>query len=275
MSTDFAQLAKADAALPATSRAVPAMRLWSLILLTLVYGISIVDRSIFGLMLQPIKKEFGLSDTLLGLIGSLGFAVTYAIAGLPLSRLADRVSRKRVVIIGLGCYSLITAMTGMVASTLQLTAARVGLAIGEAAVLPSGTSLIADYFPKQSRSRAMGVLGAGPPLATLAGFTLAGWVSQDYGWRGAYIAVGMVGLLLTLVTQFSLLDAARGASEPTATDRGRLDLRATFFFLLGQRSYVLLIVGATLMACTMASLGAWGPAFLGRVHHLSGASTRL
>ncbi len=190
MSTDFVQLSASDQPAP-----IPLSRVWSLILITLIYGISIVDRSIFGLMLQPIKKEFGLSDTVLGLIGSLGFAVTYALAGLPLSRLADRVSRKRIIVLGLACYSLITALTGLAQSTFQLAAARIGLAIGEAAVLPSGTSVISDYFPKKSRSRAMGVLGAGPPIATLVAFTLAGWISQDYGWRGAYFAVGVAGLL--------------------------------------------------------------------------------
>ena len=265
MSSDLAQLS-----VPDSPTSIPMTRIWSLVLITLIYGISIVDRSIFGLMLQPIKKEFGLSDTVLGLIGSLGFALTYALAGLPLSRLADRISRKRVIVIGLACYSLITALTGLAHSTLQLAAARVGLAIGEAAVLPSGTSVISDYFPKKSRSRAMGVLGAGPPIATLVAFTLAGWISQDYGWRGAYYAVGCAGLVLTLVTQFSLVDPARGATEASNVDRQALDLPATLRFLAGQRSYVLLIIGATLMACTMASLGAWGPAFLGRIHHLSG-----
>jgi predicted MFS family arabinose efflux permease len=243
---------------------------WALILLTLVYGLSIVDRSIFGLLLQPIKQEFQFSDTMLGLIGSVGFAFTYALAGLPLSRLADRLSRKKVVALGLATYSVITALTGTCASAFQLATARVGLAIGEAAVLPAATALISDYYPRKSRARAMGVLGAGPPLATLFGFSIAGAVSQSFGWRGAYVSVGMLGLILAVIVQLTMTEPRRGQSEETPPDRNPMSLSATLIFLSGQRCYVLLIAGAVLMACTMASLGAWGPAFLGRIHHLAG-----
>jgi predicted MFS family arabinose efflux permease len=249
---------------------VKAGSVWALILLTLVYGLSIVDRSIFGLLLQPIKQEFQFSDTMLGLIGSVGFAFTYAFAGLPLSRLADRLNRKQVVALGLATYSLITALTGGCASAFQLATARVGLAIGEAAVLPAATALISDYYPRKSRARAMGVLGAGPPLATLLGFSIAGAVSQSFGWRGAYVSVGMLGLILAVIVQLTMTEPDRGQSEETPPDRRPMSLLSTLIFLSGQRSYVLLIAGAVLMACTMASLGAWGPAFLGRVHHLSG-----
>jgi predicted MFS family arabinose efflux permease len=249
--------------------------LWALILLTMVYGLSIVDRSIFGLLLQPIKQEFQFSDTMLGLIGSVGFAFTYALAGLPLSRLADRLNRKKAIALGLATYSLITALTGGCVTAFQLATARVGLAIGEAVVLPAATALISDYYPRKSRARAMGVLGAGPPLATLFGFSIAGAVSQSFGWRGAYVSVGMLGLVLAVIVQFTMTEPQRGQSEETTPDRSPMSLSSTLRFLLGQRSYALLIAGAVLMACTMASLGAWGPAFLGRVHGLSGRELGL
>ena len=256
--------------LVAESTGARAGSVWALVLLTLVYGLSIVDRSIFGLLLQPIKLELQFSDTMLGLIGSVGFAFTYALAGLPLSRLADRLNRKKVVALGLATYSLITALTGTCASAFQLATARIGLAVGEAAVLPAATALISDYYPRNSRARAMGVLGAGPPLATVFGFSIAGAVSQSFGWRGAYVCVGMLGLVLAVIVRFTMTEPQRGQSEEIQADRRPMSLSNTLGFLSSQRSYVLLIAGAVLMACTMASLSAWGPAFLGRVHHLGG-----
>ncbi|WP_322106997.1 MFS transporter [Paraburkholderia sp. J41] len=251
-----------------TTRSTLGRALYTLVLIAAVYGMSMVDRTIFGLMLQPIKKEFALSDTMLGLIGGIGFALTFALAGLPMSRLADRLSRKWVIAISLAAYSTVTGLTGLAHTVTQLLLARMGLAVGEAGVLPASTSMIADLFPSKSRARAMSALGLSAPMATLLGFVLAGWIAQKYGWRGAFVFMGGVGIVLALIVSATVAEPSRGAFENGIADRRHLRLWPTLRFLSRQRSYLFVIATAVMLAFTTTSLNAWGPSFLVRIYQL-------
>ncbi|MAM85869.1 MAG: MFS transporter [unclassified Hahellaceae] len=196
---------------------------WSvLFLLFLVNLLNFFDRTIPAVVLEPMRLEFELNDLQLGIVGA-AFTVVYAIAGIPLGRMSDTGSRKKVLALGLSIWSGLTAATGMATSYMTLLLARMGVGVGEASCAPAATSLIGDLFPANKRSRAMGVFMLGLPLGlVLAFFTVGAMVKAFDSWRAPFFIAAIPGLLLAAVILF-MREPARGAAEDTALGQNVLD----------------------------------------------------
>lgn len=159
-----------------------------------------IDRHILTVLLEPIKTEFQVSDTLLGLLTGITFALFYATLGIPIARMADRGNRVTIISVCLALWSAMTAACGLAQTFWQLALARVGVAIGEAGALPPGQSLIADYFPPHQRARAIAIFMASGSVGYLVGVTAGSAIAAAYGWRAAFLVMGLPGLLLALAT---------------------------------------------------------------------------
>ena len=191
----------------------------ALVLLLLAYTLSITDRMILSVLFTPIKAEFGLSDTQLGLLGGLAFAIFYATLGIPVARWADRGNRKIIIVLSLLIFSVFTVLCGFAVGIITLILFRIGVGIGEAGVNPASQSIVADYYPPKRRSSAMAILMLGANIGMIFGFIVGGAISEQFGWRVALMAVGAPGILLTLVVMMFLKEPARGTFEGATTQR--------------------------------------------------------
>jgi predicted MFS family arabinose efflux permease len=231
-----------------------------------VYLSNHIDRQILMILLEPIKKEFGVSDFMMGFLSGPTFALFYTCLGIPIARLADRSSRRRIVVISLAVWSAMTALSGAARSFWALAAFRVGVGAGEAGCSPPSHSLIADYFPAASRARALGIYVAGGQAGAAFGWLLGGWLFYWLGWRLTFVIVGVPGLLLALLVALSVREPQRGGYE--GGDTAPLPFRDAFAHLLRQRSYVWLQAGSALHAVAGYGLAVWVAPFLMRVHGL-------
>jgi len=246
-------------------RAVPAaVRRYTMVVLTVVYMFNFIDRQILAILLPAIREEFRVGDTLLGLLTGTAFAVFYVVLGVPAGRLADRVNRRNLIAAALAVWSGMTALSGLATQFWHLVAARVGVGVGEAGCSPPAHSMIADLYPPERRSSAMGIytlgISAGIMLALMAG----GWFAQHVGWRQAFFIVGVPGLALALLVQFTVVEPVRGASE-VRSDSGRAPgFWQVLEFLVKRRSFAWMAVGAGLCALSGYAIVNWMPSFLAR-----------
>jgi len=216
MSTEAAKVVTPANTHPSASGFVASdnYRNYVLFILFLVYGLSYVDRQILSILIEPIRKEFDFSDTQLGLLSGLAFAIFYATLGIPIARFADRHSRVNIIAISLVIWSAATALTGKAASFFHIFLARIGVGVGEAGCNPSAYSIISDYFPIKKRATAQSIYSTGVYLGQFLGFVIAGYVASHYGWRAAFYVVGIPGLILAVVLKTTLREPPRGLSEP-------------------------------------------------------------
>jgi predicted MFS family arabinose efflux permease len=239
---------------PATATYSRGYLIWAMGLLFFVYTSNFIDRTILSVLQQPIKEELKLSDSQLGMLGGLAFAVLYSTLGIPIARLAERHSRKGIITASLVVWSAMTALCGYAQGYGSLFAFRVGVGIGEAGATPPAHSLIADYFPPQRRATALSIYSLGIPIGVLAGSALGGLIAQTYGWRPAFAIVGLPGLGLAVLTQFTLREPPRGHSEGgEAVGAAMPSLMDVVRRLLSRRSFVHVAAGAAL-----ASFGGYG-----------------
>ncbi len=250
--------------------------------LTLISSFNYLDRSILGLALPAIKEEMAVSDTMLGLVSGLAFVLFYSTLGVPIAWLADRYSRRNIIAIGFAFWSLMTLLTGWVASLWQLAAARFLMGAGEACGLAPSNSLIGDVFRKGTRPLAFAIFGTANSIALVLFYPLLGVVGDAFGWRAMFIAAGMPGIVLALLF-FTVREPMRGAAEEPeaaapclpatqgspATAGAPVPLGTALRTLLQSRAYVLLLVGATFMGAIVYATGTWSPSFLVRVHGLT------
>lgn len=191
----------------------PSARAWPLALLTLVYVANFVDRQLIGILGQPIKVELGLSDTQLGLLGGLAFALFYTTLGIPIARLAERRSRVAVIAASLAVWSGATALCGVARGFPELLLARLGVGIGEAGYAPAAQSLIADLHAPERRATALSIFSLGIPIGMLVGAIAGGWLAQSLGWRAAFVALGLPGMILAAIVAITLREPARGRHD--------------------------------------------------------------
>ena len=185
-------------------------RNYVLLLLMIVYVFNFVDRQILVILQESIKAELGLSDKQLGLLSGFTFAVFYVVCGIPIARLADRYNRVNIVSVSIAVWSAMTAISAFVGNFWQLLAARVGVGVGEAGASPPSHSIISDYFPHAERGRALSFYSMGIYIGILVGFLLGGWINQFFGWRMAFIVVGLPGILMAVVVKLTLREPLRG-----------------------------------------------------------------
>src|SRR5947207_12813206 len=154
-----------QAALQTEAAAKPSVRrYYVLALLTVIYALNFLDRTIFNVLIEPIKKEFALSDTMMGLLAGFGFVLFYSICGIPIARIADRINRLNIVAIAFAFWSAMTCFCGMAQNVTMMTLARIGVGIGESAGTPASQSMIADLINKNERPRALGIYAIGTYL---------------------------------------------------------------------------------------------------------------
>lgn len=186
---------------------------YALFVLFLINTMNFFDRTILSAVGEPIRKEFGLSDSALGAMNT-AFTILYAFVGIPLGRLADRGVRKRILAAGVFFWSLFTAASGLAQSFWQIFAMRLGVGIGEASCAPAATSLIADMFPAESRARATSIFMLGLPVGLALSFGVSGTITRNYGWRMAFFAAAVPGLLCVVLALF-IREPKRGTQEKT------------------------------------------------------------
>ena len=264
----MAELATPAAVSADTIARQPARRYLVLGLLTLIYALNFLDRTIFNVLIEPIKKEFSLSDTAMGLLAGFGFVLFYSLMGIPIARVADRLNRRNIVALALAFWSAMTLFCGLAQSVTTLALARIGVGIGESAGTPASQSIVADLFTKNERPRALGVYAIGTYLGVFLGYFIGGVVNQHYGWRMAVFAAGLPGLVLAAVLWLTVTEPRRGAMAETFAPE---PLGPTLAFLASQRTFVIILIGFCLTSYTNYATSAWIPPFLARVHHLGSA----
>lgn len=191
----------------------PGYRFYVLAVLILVYTLNFLDRQIIGILAAPLKAEFDLSDSQFGLLGGIAFASVYSTLAIPLAWLADRFSRVWIMTGALAVWSGFTALCGVAGSFGQLFLFRMGVGVGEAGGVAPAYSLLADYFPPNQRARALAGFAFGIPLGMAAGTLVGGLLAVAYGWRAAFIVVGLIGLLAAPLLLFTVRDPRRGATD--------------------------------------------------------------
>ena len=188
-----------------------------LVLLTIVYGFNFIDRQIMGILAPFIQKDLGLTNTELGLLIGLAFAVFYTFVAIPIAWLADRYNRVNILSIALATWSGFTALTGLANNFIQIGLARMGVGIGEAGGSPPSHSIISDLFPKEERASALGVYSMGIPLGIMAAYfvtaSLMGSSGDDVDWRRIFIVLGLTGIGLAVIVKLVLKEPKRGAME--------------------------------------------------------------
>jgi MFS family permease len=277
-----AKVARAGGApgIPSGGAASMAYRSYVLVVLVIVYTFNFIDRQIVGILAVPIKAELHLSDSQLGLMGGLAFALFYTLLGIPIARLADRVSRTWIMTVALALWSLMTAMCGLTQNFAQLFMARVGVGVGEAGGVAPAYSLICDYFPTTERARALSVYSFGIPIGAASGIVLGGFITSLMSWRMAFFIVGLAGLLITPLLKFTVREPKRGALDPArgnpdrdcsdrAAVRSAPSLLEVIAVLARKPSFWGLSLGAASASMMGYGLFFWAPSFLVRSFHLS------
>jgi MFS family permease len=243
---------------------------YTLMVLLFVYTMSFIDRQIMGILIQPIKEEFLVSDTAMGALTGLTFALFYSALAVPFGRYADRANRRNFVAWCCAAWSVMTAVCGMVSGYWTLALARVGVAVGEAGGTAPSLSMIADHYPPARRGRAMGVYWLGPQIGILFGLTLGGWIAQHHGWRAAFLWMSAPGLLAALLLRFTAVEPARGRWESAAGANAAAEpLSALLRDLWASPAFKRVTLAGLLMGFAGYGIGLWTPAFLVRSHGMS------
>ena len=252
----------------------PKYRRYVLAVLVVVYIFNFLDRQIVTILAEPIKLDLGLSDTQIGLMTGLAFAIFYTGFGIPLARLADRASRVNVITAALVVWSGMTALCGLAQNFIQILGARIGVGVGEAGCSPPAHSLIADYYPPEERASALSIYALGIPIGSLLGLLAGGWVAEFYGWRTAFLVVGLPGLALAVIFKLTVTEPIRGMSDRTETvGQSQPPLLQTVKTLLTNKTILHIAMGGALTSFVGYGLGQWLPAFFIRLHGMGLAET--
>ena len=237
-------------------------------MLFVVNVFNIVDRSIMGLLVDPVKNEMALTDTQMSLLTGFAFVSFYLVFGIFIARIADRGSRRLLLAAGIAIWSLMTALTGLAQDFTTLVIARIGVGIGEAACFPVAMSLIGDFFPSEKRPRAVSIFQASQYVGIVGGLVLIGWLAEYYGWRTAFIVVGLPGLLVAALFYATVRDPERGRHDAVAPEAPAKFGRA-MASILGNGPLVALIFVMGFGTMGIVTLASWSPPFLQRIHGLS------
>jgi predicted MFS family arabinose efflux permease len=251
-----------------------AYRGFLLVILTVIYAFSIMDRLALSVVLQNVKSDLGLTDTQLGLLSGIAFGLFYAAMGIPIARWADRGNRVMIIAITTALWSAAVVLCGVARNFVQLFSIRIGAAIGEAGCVPPAQSLIADSFVRPERPRAYSRYMLAAPLGVVFGYLFAGWLNQLYGWRTTFVALGMPGLALAALALFTLREPrsaepsnkyVRGANllgnAETPVGESLCDVGKV---LLNNRTFRYLLNGYSVCAFCNYGILQWQPAFFVR-----------
>jgi predicted MFS family arabinose efflux permease len=243
-------------------------RWYALAILTAVYVSNIANRFVISTLIEPIKAELHLTDTAIGFLTGTALAIFYTGMGIPLGLLADRMNRRRLIAISIAIWSVMTAACGAAGTYTQLFLARIGVGIGEAGGTPGSTSMLADLFPFSQRVMATSIFTLGAAGGSMLGGTGGGLIANAYGWRAAFYALAVPGLILAALLLFTLSEPVRGSLDRTVSAQTP-SLKETLKFIRQQRSLMHALAGATVITYWGWGLLWWTPAFLMRTHRMS------
>jgi MFS family permease len=263
--------APVPAAPPSAPELSPGQTRYSVALLIVVYTFAFIDRNIVNVLLQPISVEFGLSDTQLGFFSGTAFGIFYATLGLPIARIADRVPRKRIIAIALFFWSAMTALQAAAVGFWTLAVTRVFVGVGEAGCSPPAHSMIADMHSPERRARALGVYAFGIPIGGALGIFIGSWMRELFGWREAFLVVGIPGLVLALIVIATLREPTRGYWEGGVVSRHQApaeSLGDVFRFLSKLPSFWHLAFAGALHAFYGYGAASFNPVFFERSHRM-------
>ncbi|MCU1758619.1 MFS transporter [Pseudomonas sp. 14P_8.1_Bac3] len=243
-----------------------------LLLLALVFADNFVGRQILAVMVEPIKAEFGVGDTAIGLISGLAFAAVYALMGLPAGRLVDRMPRLRLLAMSCLLWSLATMACGLAGGFIALAIARMLVAVSESPTTSASLSLIADLYPPQRRSFAISCFTAAPTFSSIIGLSIGAWVVEHYGWRSAFVALGVPALVFCAILALFVREPGRGRWDLTPQTHAQpalLGMGAEARKLWALPAYRCLILAGGLTTLSSYAIGMWNTSFLVRSHGLS------
>lgn len=250
----------------------PAYRWYALGVLMLIYLFHSVDRAMPAILTEPIKAEFALSDTQLGIFTGLAYGLSLAACVLPVGALSDRVHRRNLLGLLVILWSACTVIGGFVRNFGQLVLARVGVGAAEAGAAPTAMPMIMDMFPARSRGTAFGLFYASANLGAVVAAAAGGYVAQNYGWRAAMLLAGLPGILAAILLFATVAEPRRGehdAADAACDESKGAGMMAALRFVARKPALLLLIAGCALMGLISISLGAWAASFFVRVHGLS------
>ncbi|MBN8840930.1 MAG: MFS transporter [Sphingomonadales bacterium] len=245
------------------------LTLW---ILLFVYIFNFIDRQIVNILAESIARDLKLSDTQIGLMTGLAFALFYTALGLPIARYADRptTNRARVIAVALTIWSAMTALCGFAQNFVQLLLARIGVGVGEAGCSPPAHSLISDIVPPEKRSSALAFYALGIPIGTLLGMVIGGLLADWVGWRHAFVIVGLPGVAMALLV-LRLLRDPRQAATPAAgaSPHKELPLKDALRAVMGSRAFILLLIAGSAAAFLSYGKVTWTTIFFQRTHAMS------
>lgn len=243
-------------------------------ILLVVYVFNFIDRQIVNILAEPIARDLDLSDTQIGLMTGLAFALFYTVLGIPIARFADRgtTSRPKVIALALAVWSAMTALCGLAQNFTQLLLARIGVGVGEAGCTPPAHSLISDMVPPEKRASALAFYSLGIPVGTLLGMMIGGTLADHVGWREAFVIVGLPGVALALVVLFVIKDPRhsdaaailRGKNQPAALPLGQAVAE-----VMRSRAFVLLLFAGSAASFLAYGKTTWTTIFFQRTHELT------
>jgi MFS family permease len=238
-----------------------------LALLTLVWAFQFANIHIVNVVLERIRSEFRQSDTVMGLIAGIAVVLFGSILSMPVARLADRKGRIAIISIGVTFWSIMTTLGGFAQSIVQLLLARIGYSIGGSVSPGPGNSLAADYFPRSKLPMAMALMSTAPCVGGLIASWIGGIVGTAWGWRGAFIAVGIPGFVIAGLLYFTVKEPIRGIQDGKHADTRNYGIGETLRFFIENKTYFLVVVGFTFTGFADLALSTWFVPYLERVHH--------
>ncbi|MHA7816959.1 MAG: spinster family MFS transporter [Pseudohaliea sp.] len=241
---------------------------YALGLLTIVYTFNFIDRQLLAILQESIKAELSLSDSQLGLLTGFAFAIFYVTAGIPIARWADRSNRRNIVALSLFIWSGMTALSGYVQNFLQLLLARIGVGVGEAGGSPPSHSMISDIFPPNRRATAIGFYSMGVNIGILFGFLAGGWLNEFFGWRVAFLVVGVPGVALALLLRLTLREPVRGLHDNTSANPDPVPFGEVLRVLRTRRTFIHMALGAGLNAFCGYGIANWTASFMIRSYQM-------
>jgi len=237
----------------------------ALIILLMIYVFNFLDRQVVNILAESIKRDLSLSDTELGMITGLSFAIFYSLLGLPIARYAEHADRPKILAASVALWSVFTAICGFATNFVQMFLARLGVGIGEAGGVPPAHSLIVEFTPREERASALAFYSMGMPLGTLSGLALGGVVAAMFGWRAAFFVAGLPGVLFAGIA-FLVLREPRRQVEQARIAQVRPSLREALSILASKPTYRWLLAGASVQSMVAYGVAAFVAPFFLRTH---------
>jgi predicted MFS family arabinose efflux permease len=247
----------------------PRYRLLVLAMLVLVYTFNFIDRQIVGILAVPIKADLGLTDTQLGLMGGLAFALFYTALGIPIAMLADRRNRTTIMTIALLLWSAMTAVCGFAQNFWQLFLSRLGVGVGEAGGVAPAYSLVSDYFPPHQRARALGAYSFGVPIGSALGIFFGGFIAHHVDWRTAFIVVGIAGIVVAPFFKLLVKEPRRGRYDAKPASDRPASFGEVMRVLASKPAFWGISFGAAASSMMGYGLFFWLPSFFVRSHGMT------